>query len=256
MTGYDPARYGNVVGDNYDELYPGDPGETSATADALARLARERDPHTLLELGIGTGRVALAVQELGIQVAGIDGSESMIAQLRAKPEAADVQVELGDYRDTRIEGTFATVALLYNGILDPRGPDAQLDIFRNAARHLAPAGRFVVESLVLSDEHRAGGWWTTPRYVGSEHVELQFARYDITTNRIERTLVHLRPAGLQFLTVTDIYASPAELDLMATVTGFTLLHRHAGWHGEDYTAHSSRHVSVYELAPAHPLHPS
>lgn len=253
MTGYDPARYGNVVGDNYDELYPGDPTETAVTAETLVRLTRERDPHTLLEFGIGTGRVALAVQQHGIQVAGIDGSEGMIAQLRAKPDAHQVEVAIGDYRDTRIHGTFAIVALLYNGILDPRGADAQLDIFRNAARHLAPGGRFVVESLVLSDEQRAGGWWTTPRYVGSEHIELQFARYDIATNRIERTLVHMRPAGLQFLTVTDTYASPSELDLMATVTGFTLQHRHAGWRCEDYTAHSTRHVSVYELAcPSQP----
>jgi SAM-dependent methyltransferase len=253
MTGYDPARYGNVVGDNYDEIYPGDPRETAATADTLARLTREREPHTLLELGIGTGRVALAVQQHDIRVAGIDGSEGMIAQLRAKPEATEVQVAIGDYRDTRLGATFATVALLYNGILDPRGADAQLDIFRNAARHLAPGGRFVVESLVLSDEQRSGGWWTTPRYVGSEHIELQFARYDIRTNRIERTLVHMRPAGLQFLTVTDTYASPAELDLMATVTGFALLERRSGWKGEEYTAHSTRHVSVYELKRADEL---
>ncbi len=159
-----------------------------------------------------------------------------------------MRVVAGDYRDTRIDGTFATVALLYNGILDPRVTNAQLDIFRNAARHLAPGGRFVVESLVLGDEQRAGGWWTTPRYVGSEHIELQFARYDIATIRIERTLVHMRPAGLQFLTSTDTYASPAELDLMAKMTGFKLLERHGGWRRENYTAHSTRHVSVYELA--------
>jgi SAM-dependent methyltransferase len=250
VTGYDPARYGNVVGDNYDEIYPGDPQETGATADTLAQLTRERQPHTLLELGIGTGRVALAVQQHGIQVAGIDGSQGMIEQLRAKPDTADIQIAVGDYRDTRLNTTFATVALLYNGILDPRGADAQLDIFRNASSHLVPGGRFVVESLVLSDEQRAGGWWTTPRYVGREHIELQFARYDIATNRIERTLLHMRPSGLQFLTVTDTYASPSELDLMATVTGFILLRRHAGWRGEDYTAHSTRHVSIYELGRA------
>jgi SAM-dependent methyltransferase len=244
VTGYDPARYGNVVGDNYDELYPGDPEETAATAQMLARLTRERTPQSLLELGIGTGRVALGARRLGIHVAGIDGSESMIAQLHDKPEGADVEAVIGDYRDTRLDATFA---LLYNGILDPRGADAQLDIFRNAARHLVPGGRFVIESLVLSDSQRAGGWWTTPRYVGHEHIELQFARYDISTSRIERTLVHMRPSGLQFLTVIDTYAAPAELDLMAAVTGFTRLSRHEGWRGEDYTAHSTRHVSVYEL---------
>lgn len=247
LSGYDPARYGRVVGDDYDDLYPGDPRETDATVQMLGRLTRERSPESMLELGVGTGRVALGVHRLGLRVAGIDGSESMVAQLREKPDSSDIEIVIGDYRDTRIDKTFATVALLYNGIFDPRGPDAQLDIFRNAASHLTAGGCFVVKSFVLSDAQRAGGWWVTPRYVGDEHVELQFARYDIAANRIERTFVHMRPSGLQFLTVIDTYASPAELDLMASTTGFRLHSRTAGWRGEDYTAYSTRHVSVYEL---------
>jgi hypothetical protein len=245
--GYDPARYGAVVGDSYDELYPGDPNETEAAVAMLATLAGERAPHGLLELGIGTGRVALGVHRLGLRVAGIDGSESMVAQLRAKTDGFAIEVAIGDYRDARIDETFSVVALLYNGIFDPRGPDAQLDIFRNAATHLGVGGRFVVESFILSDAQRSGGWAVTPRYVGSEHAELQFARYDISTNRIERTLVHMRPTGLEFLTVTDTYASPAELDLMAAATSFQLVSRVGGWKGEQYTAHCTRHVSIYEL---------
>jgi hypothetical protein len=171
----------------------------------------------------------------------------MVAQLRAKPGGTDIDVAIGDYRDADLDDTFSVVALLYNGIFDPRGLDAQLDIFRNAARHLVAEGRFVVESFVLSDAQRAGGWGVIPRYVGSDHVELQFARYDVSTNRIERTLVHMRPTGLKFLTVSDTYASPAELDVMAAATGFKLASRTAGWKGEEYTAHSARHVSVYEL---------
>lgn len=212
----------------------------------LAALAGERAPRSFLELGIGTGRVALGVHRLGVRVAGIDGSENMVEQLHAKPDGPEIAVAIGDYRDTRLKDTFSLVALLNNGIFDPRGPEAQLDIFRNAARHLAPDGRFVVESFVLSDSQRAGGWALTPRYVASEHVELQFARYDIATHRIERTLVHLRPSGAQFLTVTDTYASPSELDIMGAATGFRLSSRTAGWTGEQYTAHSTRHVAVYE----------
>jgi SAM-dependent methyltransferase len=247
LTDYDPARYGNLVGDDYDDLYPGDSDETEASVKALAKLACERPQQSVLELGIGSGRVALGLHRLGLRVAGIDGSESMVAQLRAKPQSQKIDVAIGDYRSTRIDETFAIVALLYNGIFDPRGAEAQLDIFRNAACHLDTGGCFVVESFVLSDEQRAGGWWIDPRYVASEHVELQFARYDIASNKVERTLVHLRPRGLQFLTVTDTYASPGELDLMAHIAGFKLLSRAAGWSEEDYTSHSSRHVSVYEL---------
>lgn len=247
MNAYDPARYGKLVGDDYDRLYPGDPDETRASVDALARLARERPQESLLELGIGTGRIALGLHRLGVRVAGIDGSEAMIAQLRAKPHGDEIDVTIGDYRSTRIDETFATVALLYNGIFDPRGAEAQIDIFRNAARHLDIGGRFVVESFVLNDRQRGGDWWIDPRYVASSHVELQFARYDVASNKVERTLVHLRPTGLQFLAVTDTYASPGELDLIGRIAGFKLLARSAGWRDEPYTATSARHVSVYEL---------
>lgn len=247
MTGYDPARYGHVVGNDYDDLYPGDPGETAASIDTLAKLAGKGPHRSALEFGIGTGRVALGLHRLGVRAVGIDGSEGMIAQLRGKPHGDEIDVTIGDYRDTRLEERFAVVALLYNGIFDPRGTDAQLDIFRNAAHHLDTGGCFVVESFVLSDDQRAGDWWMQPRHVGSDHVELQFARYDIDTNKVARTLLHLRDSDPRFLTVADTYASPGELDLMAHVTGFSLSSRTAGWHNEQYTAHSTRHVSVYRL---------
>jgi SAM-dependent methyltransferase len=247
VTGYDPARYGNVVRGRYDLLYPGDRLETETSVAMLADLARERPESAVLELGIGTGRLALGLHELGLRVAGIDGSEDMVAQLRAKPHGDELEVVIGDYRSARVEGAFSVVALVFNGIFDPRGRSAQLDIFRNAARHLVPGGCFVVESFVLSDAQRSGDWSVNPRYVGSEHVELQLARYDIDTNRIERTLVHLRPEGLDFLTVYDTYATPGELDVMGEVTGFDLRARYAGWSAEPFSATSARHVSVYGL---------
>jgi SAM-dependent methyltransferase len=246
LTAYDPARYGDVVGD-YDKLYPGDPAETEAAVALLAELAQARPPHAVLELGVGTGRVALPLHRLGLRVAGVDGSERMVAQLRAKDDGDQIEVAIGDYRTTRIAGTFSVVALLFNNILDPRGRDAQIDIFRNAASHLEPGGVFVVESMVLSDAQRSGEWAIQPRHVGSEHVELQLARYDITTNRIERTLIHLLPEGLQFVTVADTYASPGELDIMAEIAGFRLLSRFEDWARNTFTAASARHLSVYEL---------
>lgn len=99
---------------------------------------------------------------------------------------------------------------------------------------------------MLSDAERSGEWFVQPRHVGSDYAELQLARYDIGTNEIERTLVHLRPDGLHFHAVRDAYASPGELDVMAEVTGFTLLARYANWRRETYTSASARHVSVYE----------
>lgn len=247
MPAYDPARYGEAVGDDYDALYPEGGLDSKAAVAHLAGLARARPEQSVLEFGIGTGRLALGLKRLGLSVAGIDGYEGMLTKLRAKPGCETLDVVLGDYRNSQVPGSFGVVALVFNGILDPRGRPAQLDIFRNAARHLGVGGYFVVESFVLSDAQRSGDWSVQPRYVGEEHVELQVMRYDIATNQVERTLVHLRPQGLNFLNVFDGYAAPGELDVMAEVTGFTLNARTANWNGDAFTSSSSNHVSVYEL---------
>jgi SAM-dependent methyltransferase len=248
VTGYDPGRYGKAVGGggDYDAMYPSDSLETEASVAMLIGLARGHAYHSVLELGIGTGRIALALRAAGIRVAGIDGSEAMVAQLREKPGGKEIEVTIGDYRDAQVDARYGVVLLGFNGILDPRGREAQRDIFDNAARHLAPGGRFVVESLVLSDAQRSGEWSVNPRYVGEEHVELQVMRYDMEANRIERTLVHLRPGGPTFVSVFDTYASPGELDLMAESAGLMLRSRSADWAGADFTSTSARHVSVYE----------
>lgn len=247
LAGYDPSRYGEAVGDDYDRLYPGVQAETAAAVELLADLALSRPEHSVLEFGIGTGRLALGLHQRGVRVAGLDGSERMLSQLLDKPGGESLRIVVGDYRDARVDGTFSVVALVANGIFDPRGRQAQLDIFRNAARHLAPGGCFVVESWVMSDAQRTGDWCVTPRYVGEEHVELQLARYDLTTNRIERTFVHLRPQGLEFVTVTDTYAAPGELDVMAEVTGFDRIARYSGWSRTEFSSTSTKHVSVFQL---------
>ena len=228
-------------------LYPGVDSDTNAAVALLADLACDRPERSVLEFGIGTGRLAIGLHRRGLRVAGIDGSEQMVSELRSKLDGDAVEVVVGDYRDAWVDSTFSVVVLALNGIFDPRGRQAQLDIFRNAARHLAPSGCFVLESWVMSDAQRSGEWSVIPRYVGDEHVELQLARYDITTNQIERTLVHLRPQGSAFVTVTDTYASPGELDVMAEVTGFDRIASNSRWSGTEFSATSTNHISVYQI---------
>jgi SAM-dependent methyltransferase len=247
ITSYDPTKYGETLGGDYDELYPDAAFATDATVARLAELAEARPERAVLEFGIGTGRLALPLYRRGLRVAGIDSSERIIAKLRAKPGGAEIEVGIGDYRTTHLDDTFSVVALVFNNIFDPRGRQAQRDLFRNAARHLNTGGYFVIEAFVLSDAQRSGEWSVTPRYVGTEHVELQLARFDIASSRLERTFVHMRPTGLEFITVADTYSTPGELDLMAEVAGFELVARSSDWSGEDFTAASVKHVSVYQL---------
>jgi len=242
---YDPAEYGQAVKGQYDDLYPEYGLATAATCEMLARLAGESGTPRFLEFGIGTGRLALGVQAQGIHVAGIDGSPEMLKQLRAKPAGKHVDVVCGDYRTARVNAKCGVVALVFNGIFDPRGTEAQLDIFKNALDHLVPGGYFVVESWVMNERQKSGEWEILPRFVGNQHVELQMARYDLDTNSIERTLVHLREGTTNFVAVRDTYAAPQELDLMAHVTGFSRVSRHAGWKSEPFNIASANHVTVY-----------
>lgn len=243
---YDPAAYGEQLGADYDALYPADELETAATVDFLAELAQRHSEPSVLEFGIGTGRLALGLQRRGLRVAGVDASERMVGALRQKPGASAIEVMLGDFAGARVPGSFAVVALVFNNVLDPRGLSVQLAIFENAARHLVPGGYFVVEAFVLGEEARDGRWTVAPRYVGADHVELQMVRFDADTSTVERTLVHLRPEGPQLIHVRDTYSGPGELDVMAHVQGFTRVGRYASWDRAPFTSRSRRHISVYE----------
>jgi SAM-dependent methyltransferase len=246
VHGYDPAAYGERLGADYDALYPADQLETEATVDFLADLAARHPDRSVLELGIGTGRLAIELHRRGLRVAGVEASQRMVAALREKAPTADIDIAIGDYVSTRVGGSFSVVALVFNNILDPRGLPAQLELFENAAWHLAPGGCFVIEAFVLPDDARDGSWTVSPRYVGEDHVELQLARFDIDSSTLERTLVHLRPEGAEFVTVRDAYAGPGELDVMAHVAGMRRIARYASWTLAPFTSRSSRHITVYQ----------
>ena len=250
MNAYEPSRYGRVVGDRYDDYYPADAFDTDAAVAALSQLIAVRPARAFVEFGIGTGRLAIPLAQRGFQVAGIDASEAMVAQLRAKPGGEAIDVGLGDYRTTRVQGHFSVVALVFNNIFDPRGYAAQLDLFRNAAAHLEPGGCFVIEAFVLGEAQRSGDWFVSPRFVADDRVELQLGRYDVATNRLERTLVQVSSEGTEMFSVVDSYAAPGEIDVMAEVTGFRRQARWANWSGETFTATSSKHISVYEFDAA------
>ena len=244
--GYDPAAYGDELASTYDALYPKDGLTTVAAVDFLHGLAQRHPGRSVLEFGIGTGRLALDLHRRGLYVAGIDASAEMVAELHKKAPGAQIEVVVGDYATARVSGQFSVVALVFNNILDPRGLPAQLAIFENAARHLAPGGFFVVEAFVLSDGARNGSWTVVPRYVGEDHAELQMARFDIETSMVERTLVHLQPEGAQFVSVRDAYAAPGELDVMAHVNGMDRVARFASWSRAPFTSDSAQHISVYQ----------
>lgn len=245
---HDPAAYGEALGAEYDALYPSTRFDTEAAVAAIAELAGADG--AVLEFGIGTGRLALPLSRRGHRVVGIDASPAMVEQLRSKPGGDSIDVVIGNYTDASAPGEFAVVVLAVNGITDPSSRDEQIACFRNAARHLAPGGCFVVETYVLASEQLSGEWTILPRYVAPDHVEVQLTRYDASASSLERTLVHLLQDAVRLVTVRDNYAWPGELDLMARMAGLRLLTRHAGWSREPFDGSSRKHVSVYQRTEA------
>jgi SAM-dependent methyltransferase len=203
-----------------------------------------------LEFAIGTGRVAVPLAARGVPVAGIELSEPMIAQLRTKAGADAIPVVQGDMATARAPGEYALVYLVFNTISNLQTQDEQVACFQNAARHLAPGGRFVIELMVpqlraLPPGQAATVFAARPGYVGVD-------TYDVLNQHLVSHHFRFGPDGreAEVFRSPHRYVWPAELDLMARLAGFTLESRHADWSGGEFTAESRSHVSVYRLADA------
>jgi len=211
------------------------------TVDFLARLAGSGPA---LELAIGTGRVGIPLVARGVPVTGIELSEPMVAQLRRKVDQRALPVVVGDMATTKVPGEFSLVYLVWNSIANLRTQDEQVECFRNAARHLKPGGRFVIELWVPPLRRLPPTQLAVPFDVTDGH--LGFDTYDLTTQR--GTSHHYWPGddGTTRYGVSNFrYIWPAECDLMARLAGMELEHRLADWNGSPFTSDSESHVSVW-----------
>jgi SAM-dependent methyltransferase len=227
----------------YDETSSGmfAPEVLGPAVDLLAELA---GPGPALELAIGTGRVAIPLLARGVPVTGIELSEPMVAQLRRKAGEADLPVVVGDMATTRAPGEFSLVYLVWNTIANLRTQGEQVECFRNAARHLHPGGRFVIELWVPPLRRLPPGQVAVPFEVSEGH--LGFDTYDLATQR--GTSHHYWPGGdgrTRYGASNFRYIWPAECDLMAELAGMSLQDRFADWHGSPFTSDSESHVSVW-----------
>ena len=201
-----------------------------------------------LEMAIGTGRVAVPLAEAGVPVAGIELCQPMIDQLRTKAGAREIPVVLGDMAEARVEGRFDLVFLVFNGISNVLTQDAQIAVFENAARHLAPGGRFLIELWVpdlraLPPGRPGSVFAAAPGYLAADifdPVAQHVVSHHVTFDREGGTSARIFRSPHR-------YVWPAELDLMARMAGFTLESRHGGWSNEPFTVDSRDHVSVYRL---------
>jgi SAM-dependent methyltransferase len=233
------ARYDESSGEMFDAAV------VDPVVEFLAGLAA--DGHAL-ELGIGTGRIALPLAQRGVRVHGIDLSKAMVARLRAKPGGDRVEVTIGDFATTRVEGSFSLVYLVYNTIMNLTTQSAQVACFRNVAAHLDPGSCFVIEVGVPELQrlppgdafrvfHAAESHWGIDEYDVANQGLISH-HFEVVDGRVERFSAPFR------------YVWPSELDLMAELAGMRLRERWGGWKREPFTSESRKHVSVWEKRDA------
>jgi len=217
------------------------PAALAPTLDVLEQLAAGG---RVLELAIGTGRVGVPLAARGVPVTGIELSQPMVAQLRRKVDARQVPVVVGDMATTQAEGTFSLVYLVFNTISNLRTQAEQVACFRNAARHLAPGGRFVIELWVPPLRRLPPGQLTAPFDVSDTHLGMD--TYDLVTQQGTSHHYWLSADGPTRYGATSFrYLWPSECDLMAELAGMQLEERTADWTGAPFTSDSDSHVSVW-----------
>lgn len=212
-----------------------------AAVDLLAELA---GAGRVLELGIGSGLLALPLAARGIDLHGIDLSPAMVARLRAKPGGEAIPVTMGNFADVAVEGEFSLIFVAYNTFFALPTQDEQVRCFQNVAAHLTGDGVFVLEAFVPQSANFTGGLKVTA--VTDERIGLKVSEHDPVRQRLKSQHVVIRNQEIRLYPVEVRYAWPAELDLMARLAGLRLRHRWSDWNRTEIGPNSQRHVSVYE----------
>jgi SAM-dependent methyltransferase len=236
-------HFGERMAARFDERYAHK--DTPAVVNPIVDFIAERaGAGGALELGVGTGRIALPLAQRGIPVHGIDLSEAMVARLRVKPGAEQVGVTVGDFATTTVEGRYTVAYIVANTIMNLTTQDEQVACFCNAAAHLDPKGCFVVEVLVPGLQRLPPGETFQPFAV--ERTHLGFDEYDVARQGLVSHHYWIEDGKVEVISPPFRYVWPSELDLMARLAGMTLRERWGGWESEPFTADSPKHVSVWE----------
>jgi SAM-dependent methyltransferase len=237
------THFDEWIAQRYDALWPEllDPSLLDSAVDLLADLVGAGDA---LELGIGTGRLAIPLSQRGVHVYGIELSPAMVAALRTKPGGHDIDVTIGDFATATVDNAFRLVYLVRNTITNLITQDEQVECFRNAAAHLQFGGLFVIENYIPALQRLPPGetnvvFEATPTRVG-------FEEYDIADQVAVSHHYWVIDGQLRTLSSPHRYLWPSELDLMARLAGMTLRHRWDGWNREPFTSQSRNHVSVWQ----------
>lgn len=242
MRDFGYATYGDAIARVYDEWF----GDLPGTQQAIETLAELAGDGPVLELGVGTGRLAIPLAEQGLKVVGIDASRAMAERLAGKPGGDRVQVALGNFAEVPVEGRFRLIFVAFNTFFGLLSQEEQATCFGNVADHLTEEGLFVLEAFVPDPGRFNRGQRVETTAVERDWVRLTLSRHDPLGQRVQTQHIRLSAEGVELFPLQIRYAWPSELDLMARMAGLQLRDRWSGWTRETFTAQSHGHVSVYE----------
>jgi SAM-dependent methyltransferase len=244
MEEYGAETFGELFSDVYDTWYGTKLAEetTQASVQVLADLAAGG---TVLELAIGTGRVALTLAAQGLSVHGIDASEAMVAKLREKPGGDRIPVVIGDFGEVSVDGAFDLIYVIFNTLFNLTSQDDQVRCFQNVAHHLTAGGLFVVEAFVPDISGFVDNQAVRTVHLTTDSAYLEASVHDPVRQTVQYQYIEITQEGARLYPVPMRYAWPSELDLMARLAGLELRERWGGWDCSPFTASSSGHVSVY-----------
>lgn len=242
MSDYTATTYGDRAAERYDEIFTHPPA-SKACIDLLAELA---GGGPALELGVGTGRVALPLAARGVDVHGLDVSRKMVAKLRAKKGGRRIKVTFGDMADVPVKGRYPLVFVVFNTFFGLLTQEDQVRCFENVAKHLAPGGAFLIEAFVPDLSRFDRGQRTDTQHVGTDEVQMQATVHLAAEQQVRSTSFVFERGKLSMFPCRIRYAWPSEMDLMARLAGLRLRARWSGWERSPFTSASRQHVSVYE----------
>ena len=245
MKDFQESTYGDRIAEVYDEMYThlNSPEMVGPMVDMLAGLAGSG---RALELGIGTGRIALPLAARGVEVHGIDSSEAMVQKLRQKPGGEAVPVTMGDFVEFDLDERYSLIYVVFNTLFALLTQEDQVRCFMNVARHLPNGGFFLIEAFVPDMARFVDGQCIRADVVNTDTVSIDVSRHDPAAQTVTSSHVYITEQGVRLYPVNLRYAWPSELDLMGRLAGLTLRSRTSDWRGSPFTASSTNHVSVYE----------
>lgn len=242
MKQYTAETYGEHAAPVYDDWHR---DYETAAIDVLVESAGEG---IALELGIGSGRMALPLAERGVRVHGIDAAPSMVARLRAKPGGERIEVTIGDFAEVKVHGEFSLIYVVFNTFFALLTQEAQVRCFRNVASHLTSNGCFLIEAFVPDLKRFDGEQANRVSRVAIDHIELDVSQHERADQRVVGHKVVISDGDIRLFPVQLRYAWPAELDLMAQLAGLRLRERWSDWKRTPFTSQSGMHISIYESA--------